>query len=225
VLQSLINERPMVHLAVKTPDRSYVNWDGVTIFLSGLRAHWNFPEGSKPEIEAITNADEVEVLLNGRSLGVKKREGTGKSASRRYWTVPYEPGTLVAVARKAGQEVARDELRSAGAPKRLRLTPDRPVLRADGQDLSHVTVEVVDSDGVVVPDDHRMIRFVVTGPGTNAGVQNSDVISDELFQSDQRSAFEGRALLVIRSRRQPGSVVVKAEAEGLESAQITIPSR
>lgn len=219
VLQSLICDRPMVHLAVKTPARSYVNWDGVSIFLSGLLAHWNFTAGSRPEIETVTNADEVELLLNGRSLGVKKRD----ASARLFWKVPWEPGTLTVVARHAGQEVARDELKTAGAPQRLRLKPDRSILQADGQDLSHVTVEIVDAFGVVVPDAGHLIKFEVTGAGSNAGVQNSDVISDELFQADQRSAFEGRALLVVRSTRRPGKIIVKATSAGLEPTELTLP--
>ena len=132
--------------------------------------------------------------------------------------MPWQPGTLTAVARNTGREVARHELKTAGAPRSLRLTPDRSALHADGEDLSHITVEVMDANGIVVPDANHLIKFAVTGPGSNAGVQNSDSTSDELFQADHRHAYEGRMLLVVRTKRQPGEITVKATAEGLEPA-------
>ncbi len=224
VLESLISERPMVRLVVNRPETKFVNWDGVTISLSGLVSHWNHPAGSKQEVEIISNAEDVELLLDGRSLGVKKRVGPMETSPRHFWNVEWTPGTLTAIARNAGREVARHEIRTAGAPKRLRLTPDRAELRADGQDLSHITVEVVDENGVVVPDASNRIHFEVTGAGRNAGVQNGDVLSNELFQADERSAFEGQALLVVRSKREPGAITIKASSEGTEAATISLPA-
>lgn len=222
VLESLISERPMAHLVVNRPETKFVNWDGVSISLSGLVSHWNHPAGSKQEVEIISNAEEVEMLQDGRSLGIKKRAVSSPNESRHFWGVQWQPGVLTAIARNQGREVARDEMRTAGAPKRLRLTPDKAALRADGQDLSHITVEVVDASGVVVPDATHRIHFEVTGAGINAGVQNSDVLSNELFQANERSAFQGRALLIVRSKRQSGEIKVRASADDLEAARITI---
>jgi beta-galactosidase len=115
-------------------------------------------------------------------------------------------------------------LRTAGAAKAIRLVPDQSTLKADGQDLAHITVEVVDANGTLVPDASHLIKFTVTGPGTNAGVDNGDPASSELFQTDERSVFQGRALLVVRSRRQPGEITVKATADGLEPANIAFAS-
>jgi beta-galactosidase len=225
VLESLISEKPMVRLVVNRPETKFVNWDGITISLSGLLMHWNFPPGSKQEVEIISNAEEVELLLNGQSLGIKKRVGEAGLGPRHFWGIVWQPGTLTAIARNNGQEVARHELKTAGAAKAIRLTPDRAVLRADGQDLSHITVEVVDANGVVVPDAANLISFKVNGAGSNAGVQNSDVLSDELFQADTRSAFQGRALLVVRSQRQPGTITVQATAEGLAPGTLALNSQ
>lgn len=222
VLESLISERPMVHLVVNRPETKFVNWDGVTISLSGLVSHWNHPVGSKQEVEIISNAGEVELLQDGRSLGIKKRASAPQGSSRHFWGVQWQPGVLTAIARNQGREVARDEIRTAGAAQRLRLTPDKAALRADGQDLAHITVEVVDANGVVIPDAAQLIYFEVTGAGINAGVQNGDVLSDELFQATERSTFQGRALLVVRSKRQPGEVKVSARADGLEPSNLTI---
>ncbi len=222
ILESLISERPMVRIVVSQPDATYTNWDGIVISVSGLQMQWSRPAGRDQSLEVISNAEEVELLLNGKSLGVKRRNGPVETAPRHYWTVAWEPGTLLAVARNGGREVARHELRSAGEPKRLRLTPDRPVLRANGQDLAHVTAEVVDAAGVVVPDAAHLIAFTMSGPGVNAGVQNSDVLSSELMQADRRRAYQGRALIVVRSRRESGKVTILAKAEGLEPAVLSL---
>ncbi len=215
VLESLISDKPMVRLLVNRPETTYTNWDGVVISVSGLLAHWNQSAVSNQSVEVVSNAEEVELLLNGKSLGTKMR-------APHYWTVTWQPGTLTAVARNDGKEVARHELKTAGASRSLRLAPDCNSLHADGQDLSHITVEVVDANGIVVPDANHLVNFEVTGPGTNAGVQNSDPTSDELFQADHRHACEGRLLLVVRSKRYPGKIIVKAAAEGLEPAAVIL---
>jgi beta-galactosidase len=132
---------------------------------------------------------------------------------------------LTAVARTQGKEIARYELKTAGAAKTIRLTTDQATLQADGQDLAHITVEVLDANGILVPDAAQLIKFTVTGAGTNAGVDNGDPASDELFQADQRSVFQGRALLVVRTKRQAGEISVKATAEGLEPATLTLTAK
>ncbi len=113
----------------------------------------------------------------------------------------------------------------AGARKILRLTPDHAVLKANGQDLSAITAEVLDEKGVIVQSASNMVRFAVSGPGVTAGVDNGDPASSELFQADQRSVFEGRALLVVRSRREAGAITVKAVADGVEPASVELPSK
>ena len=224
-LESLFSDKPMVHVVIKRPETTRV-WNEVKISQSNLSDDWNCdPEKKeKLEVEALSNAEEVELFLNGQSLGCKKRQGEPAGAPRIiWWNVEYAPGTLLAVARNGDKEVARHEIKTAGAAKTLRLTPDQTKLRADGQDLAHVTVEVVDANGVRVPDATNLIHFTVTGAGVNAGVDNGDFVSDELFQADQRSAFKGRALLVVRAKRQPGEVVIKASADGFDSTSITLP--
>ena len=191
-VQSFFSDRPMVHLVINRPESTRI-WNEVKISQSHLLSQWNFPPSEKVKVEAYTNAEEVELLLNGQSLGTKKRDAAPGLASHMIWDVPFTPGTLVAIARNAGQEIARYELKTAGAPAGIRLTPDQTVLKADGQDLAHITVEVVDANGTVVPEAANLIKFTVTGAGANAGVDNGDPASDELFQADQRSVFQGRA--------------------------------
>jgi beta-galactosidase len=220
-VQSFFSDRPMVHLVIDRPESTRI-WNEVKISQSNLLSHWNFPASAKVKVEAYTNAEEVDLLLNGKSLGIKGRDAAPGLASRMIWDVPFTPGTLVAIARNAGKEIARSELKTAGVPAGIRLTPDQTGLKADGQDLAHITVELVDANGTVVPEAANLVQFTVTGAGANAGVDNGDPASDELFQADQRSVFQGRALLVVRSKRQSGEITVKATADGLGSANLTL---
>jgi beta-galactosidase len=223
-VQSYFTDKPMAFIAVNRPESTRI-WNDVKISQSHLLSHWNFKQGETMSVETYTTGEEAELLLNNKSLGTKKREGKPGEGPRLIWSVPFEPGTLTAVARTQGKEIARYELKTAVAPARVRLKPDQAVLKADGQDLSHITVEVVDANGVVVPEAAQLIRFSVAGAGTNAGVDNGDPASDELFQAEQRSVFQGRALLVVRSKRQAGEISVKATADGLEPATLTLTTK
>jgi len=186
---------------------------------------------------AYTNAEEVELLLNGRSIGRKRMGepyvipvGEKISADRTFttkyrlvWDVPYEPGTLRAVAYAGGKPVATAEVRTAGAPARVALAPDRATIRADGEDLSFVTVRIEDSAGNLVPEADNLVRFAVQGPGRIAAVDNGNASSLEPFQADRRKAFSGLALLVVRSKRgEKGQILVTAVADGLAGARAVV---
>ncbi len=202
--------------------------------------HWNWPghEGKDIPVMVYTNADEVELFLNGRSLGRKKRfsepvtlpvgenlltNGKFVTKYRLLWQVPYEPGVLKVVAYKDGKQVATDQRVTAGAPARIRLVPDRGKIAADGDDLSFITVRVEDKDGNLCPLADNLVKFKVTGVGTLAAVDNGDATSLASFQADQRKAFSGLALLIVRSERaKAGEIHVTATSEGLRSAQALI---
>jgi beta-galactosidase len=205
-----------------------------------LLPHWSWPgrEGRPIPVMAYTNAEEVDLLLNGQSLG-RKRKGeellqipVGKKISederfltkyRIVWQVPYAPGTLKAVAYAAGKPVATTEVRTAGPPARVVLEPDRMTLRADGQDLSFVTVRIEDAQGTLVPDADNLVRFAVEGAGRIAAVDNGNAASLEPFQAKERKAFSGLALLVVRSNRGvSGSIRIQATSDGLAGAGATL---
>jgi beta-galactosidase len=197
--------------------------------------HWNWAglEGQPIPVMAYTNAEEVELFLNGRSLG-RKNKGepyvipVGKKISedlrfttkyRVVWEVPYAPGTLTAVAFAGGQTVASTEVRTAGPPARVVLVPDRTTLHADGEDLSFVTVRIEDAEGNLVPGADNLVRFAVQGAGRIAAVDNGNAVSLEPFQAKERKAFSGLALLVVRSNRGvSGSIRVQATSDGLTAA-------
>jgi len=179
----------------------------------------------------------VELLLNGRSLGRKTKGvpyvipvGEKISADRKFttkyrlvWDVPYEPGTLRAVGYAGGKAVATTEVRTAGRPSRIALTPDRPTIRADGEDLSFVTVRIEDPAGNLVPEADNLVQFAVQGPGRIAAVDNGNASSVEPFQADRRRAFSGLALLVVRSNRgETGRILITATADSLAGARAVV---
>jgi beta-galactosidase len=204
--------------------------------------HWNWTgrEGQAIPVMAYTNAEEVELFLNGKSLGRKKRGvdtvvipvGLNVSDTRKFttkyrleWEVPYEPGTLRAVAYNSNQQVAAEEIHTAAAPARIRLIPDRARLAADGRDLSYVTVRIEDRDGNLCPLADNLVRFQVTGAGEIAAVDNGDATSIEPFQADHRKAFSGLALVIVRSHvGQSGRIQVTASSDGLEKATTVLNS-
>ncbi|MDE6453031.1 MAG: DUF4982 domain-containing protein [Muribaculaceae bacterium] len=189
-----------------------------------LLPHWNWTEGSDVDVWAYyNNADEVELFLNGESLGTRSK---GRDDFHVSWRVPFSPGVLTAVSRRDGVEVARAERRTAGAPAAIRLTPDRSEIAADGTDLSYVAVEVVDSDGNLCPWADNEIAFTVSGSAFNAGVDNGSPISLERFKADTRKAFYGRALIILQNNAgASGPAVLDATAAGLRPASITINSK
>ncbi len=163
-----------------------------------LLPHWNWTPGEKIDVWAYYNgADEVELFLNGRSLG---RSTKTPDRLHAFWQeVPFEPGRLEAVSYKDGREVARAVRETAGEPVALRLTADRPVISADGYDLSYVTVEAVDAQGRAVPTAESMLRFRVDGAGELFGVDNGNAADTLCLKGTQKALFSGKALAVVRS--------------------------
>lgn len=185
-----------------------------------LFPHWNWQEGQEVDLWAYyNNADEVELFVNGVSQGTAKSE---RNVFHAAWRVKYEPGTVKAIARRDGKVVAQQEIRTAGAPARIRLTPDRSTLQADGRDLSFITVEVVDQDGNLCPWAENDIAFSVQGNAFIAGVDNGSPVSLERFKADHRKAFYGKCLVVVQNNGKKGNVTLTATAEGLEKEMVEV---
>jgi beta-galactosidase len=187
-----------------------------------LVPHWNWKQGEMVDVWAYFNSDEVELFLNGKSLGTKRKTSDELHVS---WRVPFAPGTLKAVSRRNGKVELTEEVATAGAPAGLVLIPDRRVIKADGSDLSFVTLKVVDKNGVVVPLADNLVKFSLTGSGFVAGVDNGNQISHEGFKARQRKAFHGMAMAIVQSSGKPGAITLKATAEGLAPAVVTIATR
>ncbi len=182
--------------------------------------NWRGQEGKPLTVDVYSSCEEVELFLNGRSLG---RKPTNRSTEfTASWEVPFQAGVLRAVGHTGAREVRSAELRTAGEPARIKLTADRARVEADGQDLSYVTVELVDARGVRNPRAESLLKFAVQGPGSIVAVGNANPVSTESFQQPQRKAWQGRALLIVKSEKRPGRIVVTASAQGLPPASLVV---
>lgn len=182
--------------------------------------HWNWEEDTLVDLWVYyNNADEVELFLNGESLGVKSKEGDDLHL---MWRVPYEKGTLKAVSRKDGKVVLEREVKTAGIASELSLTADRSTIYADGEDLSFITVGVMDENGVIVPRAADQISFTIDGPGKIVGVANGDPTNHESFKGQTHKAFNGKCLVVLQAGREKGNMVLTATAPGLKQSTINI---
>jgi beta-galactosidase len=185
--------------------------------------HWNWEPGRVVDIWAYySNADEVELFLNGKSLGTKSKQGDELHV---VWKVPFEAGTLKAISRKNGKEVLTREIKTAGEPVTIRLTADRNKIAADNYDLAFVTVEILDKDGNVVPTAGNQIDFTVEGNATLAGVDNGNPVSHESFKGTTIKAFNGKCLAVIQAGELQGKIQLTASGIGLERASLSIISK
>ena len=193
-------------------------WDPAPLL--HLFPHWTWPgrEGQDIEVWCHSNLDRVELILNGRSLGSKD------VVRNRHlqWTVPYAPGVLEARGWKDGKLVLTERRETAGPPAALRLSADRTRIAADGEDVSVITVEVVDAKGRPVPDADHLVRFEVAGPGRVIGVGNGDPTSHEPDRASRRRLFHGLAMAVVQADGKAGKLTVKAAADGVASASLKL---
>jgi beta-galactosidase len=194
--------------------------------------HWNWPDrlGKNTPVYVYTGGDCAELFLNGKSLGRRIKHHNAPVLRDRYalrWLdVPYEPGELKAVAYQKGREIGSAVMRTAGEPARLRLTPDRTKLAADGDDLSYLLVEAVDQDGNLCPLAMDDVKFTLSGPASIAGVGNGDHLFPHEFDADHVPLFYGKAMLIVRAGEGPGGAIkVQATATGLASAEASLHAK
>ena len=186
---------------------------------------WTWPEeaGKNMQVEVYSGAEKVQLFLNDKLIG---EEPTGiEQEFKATFSVPYTPGTLKAVGLRDNRPVAESVVTTAGKPIKLRLTPDRTVVHADGEDLSFVTVEAVDAEGRLEPQADQEVQFAITGPGVIAAVGNGDGQDPASYQGDRRKLFQGRALVVVRASKQSGSVTLTARTPGLNDGSATIQTQ
>jgi beta-galactosidase len=220
--RSFWTDEPMVHIAViheqldvPRPVKSHWDWPKMV-------SHWTLPklEGREVKIVTFTNCDSVELFIADKSLGMKNlADFEDKMIS---WTVPYHAGTVKAVGLRGGKVVCSHELKTAGKPVEMLLSPDSTNLKADGRDLCHVEVSMVDAGGVLVPDAMHPIQFEIQGPGKIIGVDNGDLTSTESYQGTSRKAFYGRCLVMIQSSGKPGQIQLTATSAGLPVGKVAI---
>jgi beta-galactosidase len=188
--------------------------------------HWNLSEriGEITPVHVFTSGDEVELFLNGKSLGKKKK---GQYEYRLRWDeIVYEPGELKAVAYKYGKKWAEEIVKTTGEAVKLQASSDRNEINADGKDLSFITVQIADKDGLMVPRSNNAIQFSIEGPGEIVATDNGDSYNMESFASHKREAFNGMALVIARSKAgEKGTIVVTAKSAGLKDIEVIVRSK
>jgi beta-galactosidase len=186
-----------------------------------LLLDWN-PRNTAPHSESVevyTNCDEVDLLLNGQSLG---RQKLHQDASPLKWDVPYSPGSLRAVAYTQGNPVAEDELRTAGKLARIVLLPDRSSLSPTGDDVLTIAATAVDDAGVRVPDASAEVQFTVSGPAQIVATDNGSNTDHEPFPHPQHHLYAGRLIVLVRATAPAGTIHVHASAAGLADGDVQL---
>ncbi len=193
-------------------------WSGQPVL--HLFPHWNWPgkEGQDIDVWCHGNAEQVELQLNGRSLGTKPMPVNGHLA----WKVPYEPGRLEVRGTKAGQPPLTDVRETAGAPARIVLEPWQGSVQADGEDVTIVRARIVDADGRLVPTADNPVAFSVSGPGRIIGVGNGDPSSHEADKAQARRAFGGLCMTIVQATKEAGEIRVEASSDSLTGATAVI---
>ncbi len=224
LLKSMFTDEPTVHIGIVEQQNDNQEWNGIVVGNDKLTDHWNRTTGQKLNLYTFTNADEVELKLNGKSLGVKKNTTDPAQRSRIVWkNITYEPGQLEAIARKGGRIVATHKIETAGKPVRLELfTDDKAALKAGTDDLIYVYARAVDSKGRICPTANGKVSFSLNGSGTIAATDNGDISSNELATDKSRSLFLGSALAIIKAGNNKGKLTLRAECEGMKPAKMTI---
>ena len=218
-VKSMFSDEPTVHIGIIEKAGGNVQWNGINVSAGKLSENWNREAGEKVSLYTYTNGDEVELFLNGKSLGVKKNSDDPKLRARIKWDgIAYAPGTLLAVARKNGKVVARHQIEITGEAVTLKLVPDAETWHADGQDLMHVRVYAVDKKGRRVMDlkdknAFSKLTFTVKGDADIVAVDNGNINSDELHvgkkqlnKTAERALYQGSALVILRAGTQPSKV-------------------
>ena len=207
--------------------------------------HWNWEgmEGKKIPVFSYTNCDEVELFVNGKSHGKKikgidktpipinfidweggRYQGDFMSPYRLHWNVPYEAGELKVIGYIDGKKVTEKQINTAKKPAKIELVPDRNLIKSDREDMSFVTVRILDIEGNLCPNSENLVEFELKGEGEIVAVGNGNPATTELFQSNQRKAFSGQCMVYIKASSSPGEIILKAKSDGLEGADITIQS-
>jgi beta-galactosidase len=188
-------------------------WTNKTVL--HLFPHWNWKAGQNVDVWAYyNNADEVELFLNEKSLGTKKKIGDDLHI---MWRVPFQTGTLKVVSRKNGKLVKETAIQTAENPSKLKLTADRNTINADGDDLSFVKVDITDEKGVLSPNANNEIQFSLKGSGKIVGVCSGDPVSHESYKGTKHTALNGKCLVVIQAGTKAEKLELTASANGLKS--------
>jgi beta-galactosidase len=204
------SEEPLVHIAV-IDKKGDMMWNGVQTGNDGMSDHWNRIAGQELSLITYTNAEEVELLLNGKSLGKKQnpKDDTKQRNQIRWDGIKYADGKLEAIAYNNGKPIARHKIETTGKAVKLVATPEDNQWKADGTDLMHIRIKAVDSKGRRVPMAQDELNFEVEGDAKIAAVSNGDINSEELNVTSHRRLWNGSALVILRAGKTPSKVTLK----------------
>lgn len=219
-------EEPVVHIAV-TESKGNVMWNGVQTGNDGQSDHWNRTPGTKLSLTTYTNADEVELLVNGKSYGIRKNDKTNPKMRNqiRWENIVYQDGNCEAIARTDGKVVARHKIITVGKAVALKAVIDNSDWKADGMDLQHIRIMAVDSKGKRVPNAVAEVKVSVAGDAQLVAMSNGNINSDELNVTDQQALFNGSCLAILRSGVASSPVVVNITAPGLKAAKLKLATK
>ena len=237
-VKSMFTDEPTVHIGVIEKSGGNIQRNGINVSAGKLSETWNREAGEQVSLYTYTNGDEVELFLNGKSLGVKKNSNDPKLRARIKWDdIAYAPGTLVAVAKKNGKVVARHQIETTGEAVALKLVPDMETWHADGKDLMHVRIYAVDKKGrrVLNVKDAKAfdkLTFTVKGDANIVAVDNGNIASDELHigktqleKSIQRNLFQGSALVILRAGDKPGKIELSVAGEKMKAKKLVLNTK
>lgn len=237
-VKSMFTDEPTVHIGVIEKSGGNIQWNGINVSAGKLSENWNREAGEQVSLYTYTNGDEVELFLNGKSLGVKKNSNDPKLRARIKWdNIAYAPGVLLAVARKNGKVVARHQIETTGEAVALKLVPDIETWHADGKDLMHVRIYAVDKKGrrVLNVKDAKAfdkLTFTVKGDANIVAVDNGNIASDELHigktqleKSIQRHLFQGSALVILRAGDKPGKIELSVAGEKMKAKKLVLNTK
>ena len=237
-VKSMFTDEPTVHIGVIENSGGNIQWNGINVSAGKLSENWNREAGEQVSLYTYTNGDEVELFLNGKSLGVKKNSNDPKLRARIKWdNIAYAPGTLVAVAKKNGKVVARHQIETTGEAVALKLVPDVETWHADGKDLMHVRIYAVDKKGrrVLNMKDAKAfdkLTFTVKGDANIVAVDNGNIASDELHigktqleKTIQRNLFQGSALVILRAGDKPGKIELSVAGEKMKAKKLVLNTK
>lgn len=237
-VKSMFTDEPTVHIGVIEKSGGNIQWNGINVSAGKLSENWNREAGELFSLYTYTNGDEVELFLNGKSLGVKKNSNDPKLRARIKWdNIAYAPGTLVAVAKKNGKVVARHQIETTGEAVALKLVPDMETWHADGKDLMHVRIYAVDKKGrrVLNVKDAKAfdkLTFQVKGDANIVAVDNGNIASDELHigktqleKTIQRNLFQGSALVILRAGDKPGKIELSVAGEKIKAKKLVLNTK
>lgn len=237
-VKSMFTDEPTVHIGVIEKSGGNIQWNGINVSAGKLSENWNREAGELVSLYTYTNGDEVELFLNGKSLGVKKNSNDPKLRARIKWdNIAYAPGTLVAVAKKNGKVVARHQIETTGEAVALKLVPDAENWHADGKDLMHVRIYAVDKKGrrVLNVKDAKAfdkLTFTVKGDANIVAVDNGNIASDELHigknqleKTIQRNLFQGSVLVILRAGDKPGKIELSVAGEKMKAKKLVLNTK